>query len=163
MTIARYNVPTYGDGKIAVSIFASTGGNLMESGEQKRKPGGKVANVDLGFAAECKRKREELGATIESFWKTLGVAKAPEAATRAVSEAFLSRRSDCTGPCTLQNRPTPWTSTAKMVGSCCRCWTIRQSPTRYCRNCCCEGRNNETVRVAPFRFTKSTSYPRRSR
>lgn len=47
----------------------------MESGEQKRKPGGKVANVDLDFAAECKRKREELGATLESFWKTLGVAK----------------------------------------------------------------------------------------
>lgn len=40
MTTARYNVPTYGDGKIAVSIFASAGGNLMESGEQKRKPGG---------------------------------------------------------------------------------------------------------------------------
>ena len=29
----------------------------------------------MDFAAECKRKREELGATIESFWKTLGVAK----------------------------------------------------------------------------------------
>ena len=47
----------------------------MESDKHKRKPGGKVANIDLEFAEECKRKREELGATIESFWKTLGVAK----------------------------------------------------------------------------------------
>lgn len=34
-----------------------------------------MANIDLEFVAECRRKREELGATIESFWKTLGVAK----------------------------------------------------------------------------------------
>lgn len=66
----------------------------MENAEKpkkgKRKPGGKEANIDLEFAAECKRKREELGATIESFWKTLGVAKSTgsrcESGQRGVSE-----------------------------------------------------------------------------
>ncbi len=50
----------------------------MEDSRQekpKRKPGGKDLNIDVEFAMECKRKREELGATLESFWGSLGVAK----------------------------------------------------------------------------------------
>lgn len=48
---------------------------MTEPEQKKRKAGGKVANIDESFAAEAKSKREELGATLESFWKTLGVAK----------------------------------------------------------------------------------------
>lgn len=96
----------------------------MEDSRQekpKRKPGGKDLNIDVEFAMECKRKREELGATLESFWGSLGVAKSTGSRYESGERGMGCRSSGCIWPCTVASRSMRWSGTGKTGRNFFRC------------------------------------------